>query len=55
MITPRQRLLSALNHYVTDRVRIDVGSCGPTAIQEKSYRDLLRLLGIPSGNSLKGQ
>lgn len=45
MMTSRERVIAALNHCETDRVPIDVGSCGPTAIHERCYRDLLRVLG----------
>lgn len=43
-MTSRERVLTALDHRETDRVPIDVASCGPTAIHERCYRDLLRLL-----------
>jgi uroporphyrinogen decarboxylase len=44
-MTSRERVLTALDHRETDRVPMDVGSCGPTAIHVTCYRDLLRLLG----------
>jgi uroporphyrinogen decarboxylase len=42
---PRERVLAALRHEETDRVPIDLGSCGPTAIHVNAYRSLLSFLG----------
>lgn len=43
---PRERVLAALNHSEPDRVPIDLGSCGPTAIHIRAYQRLLKVLGI---------
>lgn len=45
-LTPRQRLLKALNHEVPDRVPIDLGG-NQTGIHQNAYRALVRHLGIP--------
>lgn len=44
-MTPKERVLAALNHQETDQIPFDVGSCGPTAIHMDAYRDLLNFLG----------
>lgn len=44
-MTPRERVLAALRHEETDRVPIDLGSCGPTGIHIHAYRSLLTYLG----------
>lgn len=43
---PRERVLTALDHREPDRVPIDIGSCGPTAVHEQAYRRLLRVLEV---------
>lgn len=43
---PRERVLAALDHQEPDRVPIDLGSCGPTAIHVRAYQRLLTVLGI---------
>ncbi|MBM3130501.1 MAG: hypothetical protein FJ009_17970 [Chloroflexi bacterium] len=45
-MNPRERVLTALDHREPDRVPIDIGSCGPTAIHATAYADLLKCLGI---------
>ena len=45
-VNSRERVLAALNHEEPDRVPIDLGSCGPTAIHVHAYERLLRVLGI---------
>jgi uroporphyrinogen decarboxylase len=42
----RERILTALDHREPDRVPIDIGSCGPTAIHLNAYASLLNVLGI---------
>ena len=44
-MTSRQRVLTALNHQVPDRVPIDLGGF-QTGIHRKAYLDLLNHLGI---------
>ena len=44
-MTPRQRLLAALNHEVPDRVPIDLGG-NQTGIHKFAYQALLRHLGL---------
>jgi uroporphyrinogen decarboxylase len=43
---PRERVLTALDHRESDRVPIDLGSCGPTGIHILAYQRLLKVLGI---------
>jgi uroporphyrinogen decarboxylase len=45
-ITPRQRLLAALNHEEPDRVPIVIGASNATGIKMRPYRQLKTLLGI---------
>jgi uroporphyrinogen decarboxylase len=45
-VTSRERVLTALDHREPDRVPIDVGSWGPTAIHTQAYQGLLGVLGI---------
>jgi uroporphyrinogen decarboxylase len=47
-MTPRQRLLRALNHDIPDRVPIDLGG-NQTGIHKNAYRKLARHLGIADG------
>ncbi len=42
----RERVLTALDHRESDRVPVDFGSCGPTAIHVDAYASLLRHLGL---------
>ena len=42
----RARIVAALDHCEPDRVPIDIGSCGPTAIHVNAYARLLAHLGI---------
>ena len=42
----RERVLTTLDHREPDRVPIDIGSCGPTAIHVNAYTRLLRCLCI---------
>ncbi len=44
--THRQRVMAALNHEEADRVPIDFGSAGPTAIVAEAYDNLMRHLGF---------
>ncbi len=44
--THRQRVLAALNHEEADRVAIDFGSAGPTAIVAEAYDNLTQHLGL---------
>ena len=45
-MTPRQRVLTALDHREPDLVPIDLGSCGPTGIHVWAYERLLQVLGL---------
>jgi uroporphyrinogen decarboxylase len=45
-VNSRERILTALDHREPDRVPIDIGSCGPTAIHVNAYTSLLAHLGI---------
>jgi len=45
-MTPRQRVLKALNHEVPDRVPIDLGG-NQTGIHKNAYRKLALYLGLP--------
>ncbi len=45
-MTPRERVLTALNHREPDRVPLDLGSCGPTGIHVWAYERLLKVLGL---------
>src|SRR5512135_280354 len=45
MLTPRDRLLTALDHREPDRVPIDLGG-NQTGIHKFAYRKLLDLLGL---------
>jgi hypothetical protein len=44
-VKPRERVLAALRHEEPDRIPVDLGSCGPTAIHLNAYRSLLSYLG----------
>lgn len=45
-MTPRQRVLAALNHEIPDRAPIDLGG-NQTGIHKNAYRKLARYLGYP--------
>ena len=45
-MTPRERVLIALDHREPDRVPIDLASCGPTGIHLWAYERLLKVLGL---------
>ena len=45
-ITPRQRVLKALDHQVADRVPIDFGSTNNTGITAPAYERLKEYLGV---------
>jgi len=47
-LKPRERLLIALRHEEPDRIPIDLGSTGVTGINVFVYRDLRKLLNLPS-------
>lgn len=46
-MTPRERVLRALNHQEPDRVPIDLGGTIISSITKTSYLDLKRYLGMP--------
>jgi uroporphyrinogen decarboxylase len=46
-MTPRERLLTALEHREPDRVPLDVGSTQVTGIAVRAYAGLRRQLGLP--------
>ncbi len=45
-MTPRERVLSAINHEEPDRVPIFIGASNATGIQMQPYRGLKKILGI---------
>ncbi|RME83851.1 MAG: hypothetical protein D6775_07055 [Caldilineae bacterium] len=45
-MTPRERVLTAINHEEPDRVPIVIGVSNATSIKMKPYRELKKLLGI---------
>lgn len=49
-MTPRQRVLAAVNHEETDRVPIVLGVSNATGIKMKPYRRLKQLLGIEAAD-----
>ena len=49
-ITPRERVLTALDHKEPDRVPIVVGVSNATGIKARPYRGLAALLGLEPGN-----
>lgn len=44
-MTPRERVLTALEHREPDRVPIDIGACGPTGVHVEAYRSWLAHVG----------
>jgi uroporphyrinogen decarboxylase len=50
-MTPRQRLLAAVNHKEPDRVAIDLGSTPSSGISAAAYSNLKKALGISSGHT----
>lgn len=48
MMTPRERVLTALSHREPDRVPIDIGGSFATGINIAAYEDLKRYLGVES-------
>ncbi len=46
-LTPRERVLRALNHQEPDRIPIDLGGTIISSIVKKSYIDLKHYLGMP--------
>lgn len=49
-MTPRERVLAALNHQESDRVPVDLGTCDTTLAREV-YEGLARLLGLEPVNA----
>jgi uroporphyrinogen decarboxylase len=49
-MTPRERVLSVLNHELPDRVPIILGASNATGIKTRPYRGLKKLLGITSAD-----
>jgi uroporphyrinogen decarboxylase len=47
-MTPRERVLSVLNHEIPDRVPIIIGASNATGIKTRPYQGLKRLLGVDS-------
>ncbi len=45
-MTPRERVLAALNHQQPDRIPIDLGATRNTSINRYAYRQLIDYLGI---------
>jgi uroporphyrinogen decarboxylase len=50
-MTPRERLLAAVNHKEPDRVAIDLGSTPSSGISAIAYNNLKRHLGITHGHT----
>ncbi len=50
-MTPRERVLAAVNHEEPDRVPIVLGVSNATGIKMKPYRELKRLLGIDADDA----
>ncbi len=46
-MTPRERILTTLDHREPDRVPFDLGSCQVTGIHVVAYRNLRKALGLP--------
>jgi uroporphyrinogen decarboxylase len=46
-MTPRERVLAAVNHREPDRVPLDIGSSASTGIVVEGYEQLKRYLGMP--------
>ncbi len=46
-MTPRERVMAALNHQEPDRVPIDLGQVGGDGITAIAYRNLVNYLGLP--------
>jgi uroporphyrinogen decarboxylase len=44
MMTPRERVLAALNHREPDRVPVDIGQSAVTGISQFAYKNLLKTL-----------
>ena len=49
-MTPRQRIIRALNHSPVDRIPIDFGGHRSSGIMASAYADLKKALGISSGD-----
>ena len=47
-MTPRDRLLAALNHRLPDRLPVDLGSTATSTITEGAYTALRSFLGLPA-------
>jgi uroporphyrinogen decarboxylase len=49
VLTPRERVLCALEHEEPDRVPVFIGACGVTTMLIPAYRQLKQYLGLPAG------
>lgn len=47
-LTPRERVLTVLNHEIPDRVPIVIGASNATSISNPTYLKLKKLLGVDS-------
>ena len=45
-LTPKERVLAAINHDEPDRVPIVIGVSNATGIKMKTYREIKQLAGI---------
>jgi len=52
-MTPKQRVLMALNHKEPDRVPVDLGSTNVTSINVDSYKKLCSYLGVTLSEEIK--
>ena len=49
-LTPRQRVLAAINHEEPDRIPLIIGTSNTTSIKMETYQRLKAHLGLPPGN-----
>ena len=50
-MTPRERVLSAINHEEPDRVPIVIGVSNATGIKMKTYQGIKELVGIDASDN----
>ena len=51
-VTPRERVLAAIDHGTPDRVPLDLGGSTVTALHWSVYDGLKALLGVEAGTSI---
>jgi len=52
-MTPRERVLTALNHKEPDRVPIDLGGTWVTTIHTDAYQELAKYIGLPAAVKIR--